>query len=136
MNVATLYVSGPDESLDRLTKLLGLPETSRWKVGDPLSSGKNHQSSGIEFDLADVATPPDLVRAVRQFLGYWRTKGISLFELGLEGELSIGVTVGDSTQFTAHLEFSAHDMLMFGTVGIALSIAAYPTSDEANESDG
>lgn len=131
MNIAVLYVRGGDEGLDCLVKLLGLSETSRWKLGDPLRSGKTHQSSGIEFDLADVATPSELIHAIRHFLCNWRAKMVSLSELGLEGELSIGTTVGDSTQFTAHLDFSTDDMLLFGTMGIALSIAAYPTSDKA-----
>jgi hypothetical protein len=136
MNIAVLYVRGSDEGLDSLVKLLGLSETSRWKLGDPLRSGKKHQSSGIKFDLADVATPLDLVHAVRHFLRNWQTKMISLSALGLESELSVGATVGDSAQFTAHFEFSVDDMFMLGTMGIALSIAAYPTSDEANKSGG
>lgn len=129
MNIAVFYVRGSDEGLDCLVKLLGVSETSRWKLGDPLRSGKTHQSSGIEFDLGDAATPSELVHAIRHFLRYWRAKMVSLSELGLEGELSIGTTVGGNTQFTAHLDFSTDDIVMFGAMGIALSIAAYPTSE-------
>ncbi|MBD8566215.1 hypothetical protein IFU01_18310 [Oxalobacteraceae sp. CFBP 8763] len=135
MNIATLYVYGADANLDRLTELLGSTGTSRWKVGDRLHSGKLHQCSGIAFDLPDSDTPRNLVDEVRRCLSCWHTKGISLAGLNFVGELSFGITVGDSVQFTAHVEFSAVDMLALGSIGIALSIAAYPTSDEANEFD-
>jgi hypothetical protein len=59
---------------------------------------------------------------------------VSLHEYQLKGELSLGVTVGDSDQLPAHLDLSAEDLLLLGTIGIALSIAAYPISDEANGS--
>lgn len=133
MNIATLYVRGADEGLDRLIELSGSAGTSRWKVGDPRHGGKVHQSSGITFDIVDSNTPRDLVCDVRRYLSHWHAKGLCLVRLGLNGELSIGITVGDSAQFTAHLEFSANDMLILGSIGIALSIAAYPTSDDANE---
>lgn len=133
MNIAMLYINGPDEGLDRLTQVLGLTETSRWKAGDPIRAGKTHENSGIEFELADLATPRDLIYAVRNFLHGWLAKGISLYAFNLKGELSIGVAVGDSKQFTAHLNFSVDDALLLGTLGVELSITAYPTSDEANE---
>lgn len=135
MNIATLYIYGADEDLDRLTALLGASGTSRWKVGDPRQKGKVYESSGIEFDLADSDTPRDLVDEVRRCVSRWHAEGISLARLNLTGELSIGFTVGDSAQFAAHVEFHAVDMLTLGTIGIALSIAAYPTSDRANEFD-
>jgi hypothetical protein len=135
MNIATLYVHGADANLDRLTELLGSTGTSRWKVGDRLHGGKLHQCSGIAFDLPDSDTPRSLVDEVRRCLSCWHAKDISLAGLNLAGELSVGITVGDSMQFTAHVEFSAVDMLTLGSIGIALSIAAYPTSDEANEFD-
>jgi hypothetical protein len=54
---------------------------------------------------------------------------------GLDGWLSVGVTVGDAKQFTIHIKFSADDMLLLDRLGIDLRLTAYPTSDEANESD-
>jgi len=135
MNIATLYVHGADVNLDHLTELLGSTGTSRWKVGDRMHRGKLHRCSGIAFDLADSDTPRNLVDEVRRCLSRWHAAGISLARLNLNGELSIGITVGDSAQFTAHGEFSAVDMQTLSGIGIALCIAAYPTSDEANEFD-
>ncbi len=133
MNIATLYVRGADERLDRLIELLGTTGTSRWAAGDPRSGGKVHEDAGIQFDLADTDTPDLLIRDVRDTLLSWHAKGISLISLGLSGEISVGITVGDSAQFTAHIELSSDDMVKIGSIGIALSIAAYPTSDEADE---
>ena len=133
MNIATLYVRGADENLDRLIEILATTGTSRWAAGDTRNRGKVHESAGIQFDLADTATPDRLIHDVRAALSSWNAKGISLISLGLKGELSVGITVGDSAQFTAHIELSAADMVKLGSIGIALSIAAYPTSDEADE---
>lgn len=133
MNIATLYVRGADENLDRLIERLGTTATSRWAAGDPRSWGKVHESAGIQFDLADTDTPHRLIHDVRNIIFSWHAKGVSLTCLGLDGELSVGITVGDSAQFTAHIELSSDDMVTLGSIGIALSIAAYPTSDESDE---
>jgi len=132
MNIATLYVRGADENLDRLIELLGTTATSRWAAGDPRNRGKVHESAGIQFDLADTDTPHRLIHDVRDTIFSWHAKGVSLTCLGLDGELSVGITVGDSAQFTAHIELSSDDMVKLGSIGIALCIAAYPTSDEAD----
>lgn len=136
MRIATLNITGPDTGLDSLVKHLGLSTVSRWKVGDPVYGTKTHDNSGIEFEFEDAQTSDDLVLTVRNFLRPWSTKNLSLAMYGLDGWLSVGVTIGDSKQFTAHVKFSADDMLLLGTLGIDLCFTAYPTSDEANESDG
>lgn len=92
-----------------------------------------HISAGIQFDLAGTDTPHRLTHDVLDTIFSWHAKGVSLTCLGLDGELSVGITVGDSAQFTAHIELSSDDMVKLGSIGIALSIAAYLTSDEADE---
>ena len=134
MRIATLNITGPDAGLDTLVKHLGLSMVSRWKFGDLIYGTKTHDNSGIEFDFEDAQTSDELVLAVRDFLRSWSTKNLSLATYGLDGWLSVGVTVGDTKQFTAHVKFSADDMLLLGRLGIDLRFTAYPTSDEANES--
>jgi len=133
MNIATLYVRGADERLDRLIELLGTTGTSRWAAGDPRSRGKVHEDAGIQFDLSDTDTPTRLIRDVRDTLLSWHAKGVSLILLGLHGEISVGISVGSSAQFSAHIELSSDDMVKIGSIGISLSIAAYPTSNDADE---
>jgi hypothetical protein len=135
MRIATLNITGPDTGLDGLVKHLGLSMVSRWRVGDLIYGTKTHDNSGIEFDFEDAQTSDDLVLAIRNFLRPWSSKNLSLAMYGLDGWLSVGVTVGDSKKFTAHIRFSANDMLLLGTLGIELRFTAYPTSDEANELD-
>ncbi len=54
---------------------------------------------------------------------------------GLGADLDIGVTVGDSEQFTAYLTFGAAFLNRLSRIGVSLSLSAYPTSDEANEDE-
>jgi hypothetical protein len=68
MNIATLYVRGADENLDRLIELLGTTATSRWAAGDLRSSGKVHGSAGIQSDLADTDTLHSLIHDVRDII--------------------------------------------------------------------
>jgi hypothetical protein len=73
-----------------------------------------------------------MLLAIREFLSKCAAQSITLAEHGLTGELSLGVTVGDSVQFVACLDFSVNDLLSLGALGVELSLAAYPTSDEVN----
>lgn len=58
--------------------------------------------------------------------------GIVFPDKSLVAELSVGFTVGDSKQFVAGVEFLPAELLLLSQRGIALSITAYPISDEAN----
>jgi hypothetical protein len=64
-----------------------------------------------------------------------KKQGVTFARPSLSAELSVGVTVGDSDQFVASVALSASDILLLGSLGIALSVTAYPTSDEANAID-
>ena len=74
-----------------------------------------------------------MLKDVRSFLEVCHQLGAEAFAVGVEAELSIGVTVGDSVQFIASLDFSSADLRELGALGIALSISTYPTSDEVND---
>src|SRR5262245_14721944 len=54
---------------------------------------------------------------------------------GLSGEMAVGLTVGESAQYVAFVELAAADMLELGLLALALSVAAYPTSDDAHAVD-
>ncbi len=74
-----------------------------------------------------------MLREVRHFLAKCQKVGPDLFADGIEAELSIGVTVGDSIQYIASVDFSSTELREIATLGIALSVTAYPTSDEVND---
>jgi len=92
-----------------------------------------NSSSGLGVTIADAKNPVELVAAIREFIAMCQSRNIVLADQGLSSELAIGITVGDSEQFVAFVDFSASDLWSLGALGVELSFAAYPTSDEANE---
>jgi hypothetical protein len=132
MNLAILIVEGTDEALQAASNLLGR-EVSTWKKGAPKRRGGINSTSGLSASIADSQNPSEMVVAIREFVTECQTRNLVFSGLGLSADLSIGVTVGDSEQFIACLDFSASDLVSLGAIGVGLSIAAYPTSDEANE---
>lgn len=135
MNLATLRVEGTDEALQALCNLLGLEADSTWKKGEPRRRGGPFSISGLSATIADAQTPSEMVVAIREFVAECKARNLVFFSgSDLSAELAIGVTVGATEQFVACVDFSASDLLSLGALGVALSIAAYPTSDETNES--
>jgi len=133
MNLADLRLSGSDESLNEVVEKLNLTVDSRVKAGDLRRGGGVHLTSGLSISIADAASPGAMLKEVRGFLATCQKIGPNLFGDGVAAELSIGVTVGDSIQFIASVDFSSTELREIGTLGIALSVTAYPTSDEVND---
>ncbi len=133
MNLAMLRVEGTDEALQTVCNTLGLVPDSMWKKGEPKRRGGFFLSSGLSATIADAKNPGEMVVAIRQFIAECKARHFVFSGSGLSAELSIGVTVGDSEQFVVCVDFAASDLLSLGALGVELSIAAYPTSDEANE---
>jgi hypothetical protein len=132
MNISTLIIEGHDTQLNAIEVLIPLSHVSRWTKGDPRRFGKVYASSGFSVIVADTENPGALVSRIREFLASCIAKGLVFSAQNLTAELSIGFTVGDSEQYVAGIEFSPTDLSMFAECGIALSVTAYPTSDEAN----
>jgi hypothetical protein len=133
MNLATLRVRGSDDVLQALCTTLGLVPDSTWRKGDPKRRGGSFPTSGFSATIVDAKNPAGLVVAIRAFVARCQERNIVLSAPHFTAELSLGVTVGDSEQFVACVDFSASDLLSLGHLGVELSIAAYPTSDEAND---
>jgi hypothetical protein len=132
MNLATLRVEGEEAALASLISRLGLDIDTSWKKGEPKRRGGEQESSGFNATVADAENAKEMLRAVRNFLERCDALDVSFISEGLSAELAIGVTVGDSEQFVAFVELSSAELASLGALGIALSFAAYPTSDEAN----
>ena len=135
MNLATLRAEGEDDALAHLCKALGLSLDSTWKKGEPKRRGGVHPLSGFVATIADSANSGEMVRSIRQFLAECKARGVAFAGANLSSELSVGVTVGDSVQFVAFVDLTAEDLSSLGSLGINLSVAAYPSSDEANAAD-
>jgi hypothetical protein len=135
MNLATLRVEGTDEALEAVCNSLSLKVDATWKKGETKRRGGRHSSSGLSATITDAKNPGEMVVAIRKFLVTCQERNIVFNDANLSAELAIGVTVGESKQYVAVVDFSAPDLLSLGALGIRLSIASYPTSDEANASD-
>ena len=132
MNLATLRVEGTDSALESLRETLSLECDTQWGKGDKRRNGSVHESSGFNATIADAGSPRELEGLIRSFLTRCRNKKIVFPSLDLSAELSVGLTVGDTHQFVAGVEFTSSDLLLCAETGITLSVIAYPTSDEAN----
>jgi hypothetical protein len=133
MNLVTPRSEGTNEALQAVRNILGLVPASMWAQGEPKRRGGFFSSSGLSATIADAKTLSAMVVAIREFVAECKARSIVFSGSGLSAQLSVGVTVGDAEQFVAGVDFSASDLLSLGALGVALSIAAYPTSDEANE---
>lgn len=132
MNVAIPIVDGDDADIDAVLDIVPLQYDTRWEKGESRRNGKIYESSGMSAKVVDAENPKALAHRIRGLLEQCRDKGIASSAHNLVAELSVGFTVGDSKQFVTGLEFSAADLLMFAECRIAISISAYPTSDEVN----
>jgi hypothetical protein len=137
-NLSTLRVKGTDQAVDTLFNSLQEAAvlevvTGRWKKGDPVKRGEPRQSAGFLATVHDAASPSGLVIALRKFLMDCEKRGLQFSQSDLSTELSIGLLVGDSEQYNIFLDFEPSDLVLLGNLGIRLSIACYPVSDESDE---
>jgi hypothetical protein len=133
MNLVTLIVQGEESALKALVKEFPLTYDSQWSKGDLRRNGKVCRSSGFVTTIANAENSRELVIYIRDFLEKCKKQKIIFSQFTLCAQLSVGLTVGDSKQFIAGVEFSSVDLQLLSECGITLSITAYPTSDEANK---
>jgi hypothetical protein len=136
MNLATLRVDGSDDAIARLRSSLSIPPDQSWQQGDPRRRGGRFATSGFSVLIADEDTPGAMIARVRQFLADSRTYRQLFTDASVSAELAVGVTAGDSEQYVPFVELGAADLQALADLGISLSVAAYPTSDEANAEAG
>jgi hypothetical protein len=136
MNLALLIIEGADDSLEKVRQTLELEPEKTWRRGQPRRLSGVHATSGFSATIADVGNPGEMVKAIRHFLARCEAVDMAFSREGLSAEISIGVTVGESIQFVARVDFLPADLLSLGRLGVAVGVTAYPASDEADEADG
>jgi len=129
-NIATLRLSGDDASLDGLIRKLKLQVVSRVKAGDPRQRGGVYPASTLNAPIAEAASPGGLLGQIRPFLAECLKHGPALFGNGIEAELSVGISAGDSIQSVASVDFSPVEMRDLAYLGIALNVTAHHSSDQ------
>ena len=132
MNLAILRVEGPEASLAQLKELLGLSSDMEWQAGERRRDGSIRESSGLNSTIADAETAERMTNAIREFLMRCEAAEVTFPWQGITAEVDVGFTVGDSTRFAGGFRLSPSDVRACAECGLGLSVAAYPTSDEAN----
>jgi len=130
LNIATLRLTGSDASLDEVVGKLRLTVSSRVRAGDPRRRGGVHAASGLSASIAGAANPVAMTKQVRAFIQECLKHCPNLFPEAVDAELAVGISVGDSVQFVASVNLSPADIRDLAAVGIAFSVAAYPTPDD------
>lgn len=129
MNTAILWIRGEQQAVDDLLQDTGALPDKVWKRGDAKIRGAVHENSGFSVVMADAETPLEMVATTRRILGSYNEAGVHFDAINLSAELSLGLTVGDPRQFAAIVSFTPDDLRLIGSLGISLSIAAYPCSN-------
>jgi len=128
LNIATLRLTGSDASLDEVVGKLRLTVSSRVRAGDPRRRGGVHAASGLSASIAGAANPVAMTKQVRAFIQECLKHCPNLFPEAVDAELAVGISVGDSVKFVASVDLSPADIRDLAAIGIAFSVAAYPTS--------
>ncbi len=132
MNLAILRAEGTHDALGKLRIALDHKVDRNWQVGDEIRDGQIQLASGFSIVVADVATPKELVATIRKFLANCKALELTFSgDSGVSGELSIGISVGSTEQFSASVDFTPSDLAMLSELGLRLTLSAYPTSDAA-----
>ncbi len=130
MNLATLRVEGPDESLCQLKKLLGLDPDVEWHAGERTRNGGIRESSGFNSTIADEKTAEDMTERVHDFLNRCTSAQVSFPWRGVNGGIDVGFDIGSSERFAGGFRLSPTCIQAWAKCGLSLITTAYPTSDE------
>lgn len=130
VNLATLRVCGETDELEALQKCLGLVVDGSWTKGEPRRRGGCHADSGFNAIIADTDSPASLERIIQEFSKRCSEQKALVSSLKLQIELAIGVGVGSDKQFIGAIELSSEVLLPLAQLGITVSFAGYPISDE------
>jgi hypothetical protein len=132
MNLATFVVEGDAVAVKSAAKTLALSPDRQWREGEATRSGRARNSNGFSATIADTSSPGGLIDEVTSFIDRCVELGLDFRSLGLSATISVGISVGDSSQFFASVAFPFAVLQSMVKSGVALDVTAYPTSDEAN----
>ena len=135
MLLAVLRCYSQNWNPDEFIQKMGFDTDAVWHKGEIGRRGKPHDDSGCNLTITDAQSLKELEDNIRTFVQEYSDELTRLRSTGVTLDLDIGVTVGDSKQFSVSVYISPDDMALFSKVGIGVTVSAYPTSDEANEDE-
>lgn len=135
MKLAILRIHGVHCLPEEVVRHFEEEPDSVWRAGERGLRGKTRADSGVAYCVSDASSNEELLRDIRAFVRRNESGLSELANQGLHAELDVGVSVGDSSQYTSSILFEAEDLRVFSNLGIRLVFSAYPTSDEMNVND-
>ena len=130
LNLATLVIRGPRNSLEKAKPQVHLSPFRCWEAGDSVTLSKTYSDYGCVYEIADTETPNELADSIFDFLKQIHGSGVNFIDLGVNAELSLGFGVGDDNQFIASYTLSLEVIELLFKCGIAVEYSAYPVDDE------
>ena len=124
-----LRVSGLNWQPTEMVARFQIRDASVWRAGDARRRG-NYKDSGFSLSLPEHESWASAKTAIRDLLCAQKHALDAAAVLDLSVELSIGVTVGEENSYAPTLDFEPELLAALHAARVALSVTAYPTSDE------
>jgi hypothetical protein len=134
VNLASLRIEGDDRALTALIDGLDLSVDTQWKKGQSLRSRGTHSTSGFCAAISDAPSPNALLSQIRDFIERYQKFLDGNPGSMLVGELSVGISCGNSDQFVGSVVLGAEDLLRIGKANLSFSVSAYPASEDEGPS--
>lgn len=131
MKVAVLRLSSRTNSPESAADTVGVAYDSMWHAGEKTLAGAIREDSGVSFVVSDAASVRQLKEDIHEFFQTRREKLLRMRAEGREAEIDVGVTVGDSAQYTVTISVEPSLLDLLGSLGVSLCFSAYPASDDA-----
>src|SRR4029453_8285505 len=100
--------------------LLAISVDAEWLAGDRRRDGSIRALSGFNLTIADAETMTEMMSHLRSFLTRCATAGVTFPWRGINGEVDIGFSVGDSHRFAGGFSLSPVDIQAYSASGLGL----------------
>lgn len=130
MNFVVWRVSAPGFNVDAFVNKYRLRPESVWREGDKQRAGGKQLSSGFNLTILDSVTKSKLNQELLRYLAQQVDAFEELKDRAVSQEIDIGLTVGDSNQFTASVNVEPMLLSRLSGLGVELVVSAYPALEE------
>lgn len=126
MLMPMLTIRGPEFDVDAFCGAHEMKPRVVWKRGEARRRGGLRPDSGFSILLASSELWAESWAQTRATILYWDAALKAARAEGADLELSFGFTVGVDPHFTRSIEFTADDLGLLVSLGVKLTVSAYP----------
>lgn len=130
MVCVVLRIGARDLQIDDYLHRSQLEVTNIWRNGEASRNGRVNESSGFNLSFPEESSWAESLAAVSAHLRSEASLLRELRDVNAEVELDIGVTVGEEQSYAPSLGFPSEFLADLASLGISLTVSAYPTNDE------